>query len=321
MLAKVCESGSPGSPGSPGDSWWAQRCLDDLIVSDDHTAAVFPGDLIDFTYTPPPGSLGDLTAEELGAVFVARGPGLTDDQSNVLLGVPQGAVTVVGGERRFSATKQWSVSRCSVGVDDDGNRPGDPGFEPNTPPGDRGQVQVSVSGLFPVGGVEVTLQEMVDSAFALLDPPDPPPFDHRPLDYSVTQLPTIMWIDELYWVDDYVQRDGFNFGPTFVEVTAVPFDWEFIAGDGEGMLCDGRGEDWVDGMEAGDPGVCSYTYRHSSTFEPGQVFETITAVRFLTAWETNIPGYGLNPLPPVFRETTDAHQVGEIQAIIVEPRG
>jgi hypothetical protein len=161
----------------------------------------------------------------------------------------------------------------------------------------------------PEGGPAVTIAGLMQEAVNQLDPPRPD-LAVVPADLHVTQLPSWLAIDPVYWTERSARVSA---GRVWVVGRAAPYEVTWDTGDGETVVCDGPGTVWRAGLdpEAND---CAHTYRRSSAGAPGDAFTLTATVGFQVSAETNAPGtYG--PFPDIERTTTEPVQVGEIQAV------
>lgn len=128
-------------------------------------------------------------------------------------------------------------------------------------------------------------------------------------DRLYTQVRTWLWVDDGWW---RTYSATANAGRVSSTVTATPTRAEWSAGDGDGTTCNGPGVEWRRGMRD-DATYCSYTYRHSSAGQGGDVYTLSVTVWFEITWTSNTGQSGT--LAAVSRSASRQVEVGEVQAL------
>lgn len=123
------------------------------------------------------------------------------------------------------------------------------------------------------------------------------------------QVPTWLWLNQSWW---HPYEATARAGPVWSTVRVTPVEVVWRLGDGHTVVCRGPGTVWRPGTPA-DSSDCTYTYRNSSTGQPGGTFRIQAAVRFAVGWSSNAATGGT--LPAITRIATLDVAVGEIQAI------
>lgn len=160
-----------------------------------------------------------------------------------------------------------------------------------------------------------------EEARARVTPPLPVP-NVSPAE-TVVNLPTWLWVDEAEWQPaEATEIDG----AVTVRVQARPVrvTWDLIEGT---RTCDGPGIPWSraahDAYEAqpedvrgrGNP-ACTFTFVHSSTTQPDDVYRASVTVAWEFSWWLNGTARGV--FGTVDRTTDFDLRVGEIQALITD---
>lgn len=138
-----------------------------------------------------------------------------------------------------------------------------------------------------------------------------------PSEYSVTGLPTWMWIDSSVW-------RGYSATASAAGITAtahaVPSSVRWDMGDGSQVLCAGPGVPFRPEQPAGaQKTYCSHTYERTSLGQPGsggadQGAYTVTAtITWLVSWTSNEPGAG-GTLPPLYTTASVPVRVEQVQS-------
>lgn len=160
-----------------------------------------------------------------------------------------------------------------------------------------------------------------DEARVRITPPLPAP-NVSPAE-AVVVLPTWLWVDEPSWQPASATATD---GSVSVRVEARPVSvtWDLVEGT---RTCDGPGIPWSqaahDAYEAqpeavrgrGNP-ACTFTFVHSSTTQPGDVYAASVTVTWEFAWWLN--GQPRGVFGTVERTTGFDLRVGEIQALITD---
>jgi hypothetical protein len=151
--------------------------------------------------------------------------------------------------------------------------------------------------------------------------PPPVPRTSPGLDTGTyAQLSTAFWVEG--WQD---ASSSATAGPVTATVTARPVsqEWQIrdaLRGDSESVVCEGPGRP----PAGGEPGVCSWTPRHSSAGQSGRgglgnepCFPATVTVTWGVAWRANVPGAG-GSLGEGTSSTDTCLVVAEIQAVVSE---
>jgi hypothetical protein len=220
-----------------------------------------------------------------------NGVDLYDDSSPIHIDDPTWYTS-----RLFSVTGRWFVS---VGCDD-GSR----------------------NGVYAEGDA-VSIPDLIEAAYAELDPPIPASVSTSPIDnggdrFPVVRIPTWFWIDDSYWSTSWTQRIEYpaTAPRVWVEATATPDTTEWLPGDGsDWMACPGQGSEWRKGLGE-DATDCAYTYLRASVTQPGDTYPLQGRVWLAVEWDTNVVGQATGPLAPIYRDSDpQPTRVGEILAV------
>jgi len=141
----------------------------------------------------------------------------------------------------------------------------------------------------------------------------------NPPGFSVTNLPTWLWIDPAMWHAYSATASAGGVSATAV-ATPVAVAWQM--GDGGSLACNGPGVPYQVGLPATEQHTyCSYTYRQPSIGEPspnGDVNDGAFPVRATVSWAvtwtaSGAPGGGT--LPPLSTTSTTAIKVEQVESI------
>ena len=127
---------------------------------------------------------------------------------------------------------------------------------------------------------------------------------------QITQLPTYMWVTN--WGPDSASASVPGVTAT---VTAAPTKVTWNMGNGDQVVCNGPGTPFdFSRPEESQATDCSYTYRHSSTGQPGGVYQVSATMSYDVSWTAEgAPGGGA--LPDVSATETFPVRVIEIHAV------
>jgi hypothetical protein len=127
---------------------------------------------------------------------------------------------------------------------------------------------------------------------------------------QIVQLPTWMWVSN--WGSESATASVPGVSAT---VTATPASVTWEMGNGDQVVCSGRGTPYDFGRPEEEQSTdCSYTYRHSSTSQPGGVYQVSATMAYDVSWSASgAPGGGV--LPTVSETTTFPLRVLEIHAV------
>lgn len=123
------------------------------------------------------------------------------------------------------------------------------------------------------------------------------------------------------WVDGWAPLSATaSVGPVAVTVTATPEQVSWDMGTGDVVVCDGPGMPYDVGRPAeGQSTDCSYTYRRSSSGQPGQRYAVTATQTWDVSWTASgVPGGG--DLGEVSRSTELVLRVAEGQALVTGGR-
>ena len=127
---------------------------------------------------------------------------------------------------------------------------------------------------------------------------------------QITQVPTYMWVTS--WEPDSASASVPGVTST---VTATPTKVTWNMGNGDEVVCNGPGTPFdFSRPEESQATDCSYTYRHSSTGQPGGVYQVSATMSYDVSWTAEgAPGGGA--LPAVSTTETFPVRVIEIHAV------
>ncbi len=127
---------------------------------------------------------------------------------------------------------------------------------------------------------------------------------------QIVQLRTWMWVAN--WEPDSATASVPSVSAT---VTATPASVTWDMGNGDEVVCSGPGTPFdFSRPEEEQSTDCSYTYRHSSTSQPGGVYQLSATMTYDVSWSASgAPGGGA--LPAVSETTTFPLRVLEIHAV------
>jgi hypothetical protein len=127
---------------------------------------------------------------------------------------------------------------------------------------------------------------------------------------QIVQLPTWMWVTN--WEADSATASVPGVTST---VTATPASVTWDMGNGDQVVCSGPGTPFdFSRPEEEQSADCSYTYRHSSTGEPGGMYQVSATMTYDVSWSASgAPGGGA--LPAVSGTATFPVRVLEIHAV------
>ncbi len=127
---------------------------------------------------------------------------------------------------------------------------------------------------------------------------------------QITQLTTWMWVTN--WEPDSASASVPGVTST---VTATPTKVTWNMGNGDEVVCNGPGTPFdFSRPEEGQSTDCSYTYRHSSTSQPGGVYEVSATMSYDVSWSAEGASGG-GALPAVSATETFPVRVIEIHAV------
>ena len=127
---------------------------------------------------------------------------------------------------------------------------------------------------------------------------------------QIVQLPTWMWVSN--WESQSASASVPGVTST---VTATPITVTWDMGNGDQVLCNGPGTPFdFSRPEEEQSTDCSFTYRHSSTSQPGGVYRLSATVTYEVSWSAEgAPGGGA--LPAVSEISSVPVRVMEIHAV------
>ncbi len=127
---------------------------------------------------------------------------------------------------------------------------------------------------------------------------------------QIVQLPTWMWVTS--WEPESASASVPGVTST---VTARPTTVTWDMGNGDQVVCNGPGTPFdFSRPEEGQSTDCSYTYRHSSTSQPGGVYRVSATATYEVSWSAEgAPGGGA--LPAVSKTSSVPVRVMEIHAV------
>ncbi len=127
---------------------------------------------------------------------------------------------------------------------------------------------------------------------------------------QIVQLPTWMWVSN--WEPDSATASVPGVSAT---VTATPASVTWDMGNGDQVVCSGPGTPYdFSRPEEAQSTDCSYTYRHSSSSQPGGVYQVSATMSYDVSWSAEgAPGGGA--LPTVSETSTFPVRVIEIHAV------
>lgn len=161
------------------------------------------------------------------------------------------------------------------------------------------------------GGPAVDPEVLAEQAVSQLDV-TPPVIELSPKAEinQVTQLATWMWVTN--WAPDSATASVPGVSAT---VTASPRSVTWDMGNGDQVVCDGPGTPYdFERPAEGQSSDCSYTYRHSSTTQPGGVYQVSATMSYDVSWSA-AGAAGGGSLPAVAQTTTLPVRVIEIQVV------
>lgn len=168
---------------------------------------------------------------------------------------------------------------------------------------------------------EVSTQTLAQQASSVVYENIPAPWGNfaPPAHRGIVKLGTWFWVSPLMWIPiratAWVPTPA---GPVAVTTTATPKELIFDPGDGAlgsgEVSCRGPGLPWIDAFGDTMPSSCMYTYRHSSSTQPGGVFRATLSVEWEVTWTSSLGARG-----SLGTVTLDAHHnivVREIQGLV-----
>jgi hypothetical protein len=172
-----------------------------------------------------------------------------------------------------------------------------------------GAVQVGGRFLIPEGGV-VDVEALAQQARASIGISGPvirtsPEAGNR----LYVRVPTWLWVDGDWWQSYSAAASA---GRVTATVSAQPVAASWTFGDGGSTSCSGPGVAWRAGLPE-DATDCSHTFTTSSAGQPDGTFGLSATVTLEVSWTSNIGSGGA--LSPISRSSSQAVEVGEIQAI------
>jgi hypothetical protein len=163
----------------------------------------------------------------------------------------------------------------------------------------------------PAAGPAVDPEVLAEQASAQLNP-NPPSIELSPKTdvNQIVRLPTWMWVTN--WEPDSATASVPGVSAT---VTATPASVTWDMGNGDQVVCAGPGTPFdFSRPEEEQSTDCSYTYRRSSTSQPGRVYQVSATMSYDVSWSASgAPGGGA--LPAVSSTTTFPVRVLEIHAV------
>jgi hypothetical protein len=123
------------------------------------------------------------------------------------------------------------------------------------------------------------------------------------------RVPTWLWVDGGWWHSYSATASA---GRVTATVSAQPVSASWAFGDGGSVACSGPGVAWRAGLSE-DATDCSHTFTTSSAGQPDGRFSLSATVTLEITWTSNIGSGGT--LSPISRSSSQAVEVGEIQAI------
>ena len=128
---------------------------------------------------------------------------------------------------------------------------------------------------------------------------------------QITQLTTYMWVTN--WEADSTSASVPGVTAT---VTATPTKVTWNMGNGDQVVCNGPGTPFdFSRPEESQATDCSYTYRHSSTSQPGGVYQVSATMTYDVSWSAEgAPGGGALPAIESSPETFPVRVI-EIHAV------
>ncbi len=270
------------------------------------------------------GSAGAVT-ESREADARSDGGGAEANAGFELVGDPQGGGGDVdgGGSRGGSLTCTYHSSTSDVGLNDDAQPvPAGSAVSGNLVPGNfygltcrdaagnevvNRIVRYDPATSAPTVDPEVLAQEA--AARLAVSPPQVELSPKAGLN-QIVQLPTYMWVTN--WGSDSASASVPGVTST---VTATPTKVTWNMGNGDQVVCNGPGTPFdFSRSEEGQAADCSYTYRHSSTGQPGGVYQVSATMSYDVSWSAEgAPGGGA--LPAVTATETFPVRVVEIHAV------
>ena len=161
------------------------------------------------------------------------------------------------------------------------------------------------------GAPEVDAEVLADQAAARLAV-SPPQVELSPKVglNQITQLATYMWVTN--WEPDSTSASVPGVTST---VTATPTKVTWDMGNGDQVVCNGPGTPFdFSRPEDSQTTDCTYTYRHSSTGQPGGVYQVSATMSYDVSWSAEgAPGGGA--LPAVSATESFPVRVIEIHAV------
>jgi hypothetical protein len=129
---------------------------------------------------------------------------------------------------------------------------------------------------------------------------------------QVVHMPTWMWVDPAAWAPVSATADA---GAVAVTATATPTSVVWDMGNGDSVTCAGPGTPYDRARSvSAQRTTCSYTYRRSSSGQPGQRFTVTATVLWDARWSaTGIEGGG--DLGTMRTNASVRVRVAELQAL------
>lgn len=126
-------------------------------------------------------------------------------------------------------------------------------------------------------------------------------------------FPTWLWIDPAAWAtfDATASVPGLD-----VTVTATPTRVDWDMGDGNHVTCDGPGTPWAPTTSEDADTDCDYTYRFTSTDQPGGTYTVTATITWAVTWAATGAITDTGTLTEATRSGTATLQVTERQAVI-----
>ena len=155
-------------------------------------------------------------------------------------------------------------------------------------------------------------RELALMARSRLPVPEPQVQTSPPLDLEqIVNMASWLWIEN--WAP--VSRSA-SAGSVTATVTARPVSHRWVFGPGESKECLSPGKPYDYSRPAYEQSTdCSYTFAHSSTIQPDDVYHVEVSISWEVSWTSNIGAGG--SLGPVTRSTSLDMVVGEVQALNV----
>lgn len=135
---------------------------------------------------------------------------------------------------------------------------------------------------------------------------------------GLTGLPLWLWVDGSSWEEPLIAR--VQAGSVWAEAKAIPVSQRWDFGDGNGIICEGPGTPYEQGMDAleGSPD-CGYTYRRTSKDEPDSAYTVTSTITWRVTWVGS--GNTAGELEPLRISDAITYTVRQARAQLVAPPG